>query len=77
MGDLPRWKNAMIFLSGEKYEDFSKWSDFIGDLPRYKMKDFQNGEKYEGFSKWFYYNGQLAQEKIFHNGLIIIDELSR
>jgi hypothetical protein len=51
----------MIFLSGEKYEDFSKWSDFIGDLLRYKMKDFQSGEKYKGFSKWFYYNGQLAK----------------
>jgi hypothetical protein len=41
------------------------------------MKDFQSGEKYKGFSKWFYYNGQLAKEKIFHNGLIVMDELSR
>jgi len=43
----------------------------MGDLPKWKMKDFQSDEKYEGFLKWFYCNRQPAQEenaKIFQNG---------
>jgi hypothetical protein len=50
MGDLPRWKVlkvAKIFQSGEKYEDFSKWS-YCNGWPAHVKS-----EKYKDFLKWW------------------------
>jgi hypothetical protein len=71
MSDLPRWKNAKIFLNDENTKIFQSGLIIMGNLPKWKMKDFQSDEKCEGFSKWFYCNGQPVQEekaKIFQNG---------
>ena len=40
MSDLPRWKNAKIFLNDEKYEDFSKWFYCNGQLAKMENERF-------------------------------------
>jgi hypothetical protein len=60
-----------MFLNDENTKIFQSGLIIMGNLPKWKMKDFQSDEKCEGFSKWFYCNGQPAQEekaKIFQNG---------
>jgi hypothetical protein len=54
-------KNTKTFQSGEKYEDFSKWSCCKGRPAQVKnTKIFQRGEKCRDFSKWSCCNGRPA-----------------
>jgi hypothetical protein len=50
-----------FFQSGEKYNDFSKWS-YCKEQPAQvkNTKIFPSGEKYKDFSKWSCCDGRPA-----------------
>jgi len=71
-----------FFQSGEKYNDFSKWS-YCKEQPAQveNTKIFPSGEKYKDFSKWSCCDGDLPRWKIIksmrntkisQNGLIVM-----